>query len=184
MEGAHLRRDLFLLAFCVPLVLLLVFLLPESAKDSLALHTDAPNVVSLFTAHFVHEDVGHFLGNVASYLAFAIPACLLGFLAGRVRELRLAVVLIFILVPPSSSALCLLTPGARFLGFSGIVAAFWGLLPYFSLSYFKKRCNWEFGILSLLNLVLLFDAAVLSGLYFELAPYHLVLVVSATRTKW
>jgi len=66
----------------VPVVLCAVFALPESTRRSLAFAYAEPTVLTAFTAHYVHLDVGHLAGNVAGYILLAGVGYALAVLGG------------------------------------------------------------------------------------------------------
>jgi len=174
----HFKRDLFLLVVVVPVILSLVFLLPESTKTQLILNKNSPQLPTLFTSHFVHLDADHFLGNVIFYIILVIPVYTLNLLAGQVRKFYFMVLSFFFLLPfLISIADLLLVPGnASSLGFSGIVSAFLGFLPYSALMYFKKTCNWKVGILPFLNIIIFFTFGIVALTYFVSTLYILILL--------
>jgi hypothetical protein len=136
-EVVHAADLLAVLA--IPAVLVLVFALPIPTRESLALSTRAPTVVSAYAAHFVHLDSGHLLGNLAVY-GLAVPAAyLLAVLGGCRRGFLVAFVAVLLSFPFVLSALHLAlgTPGLVF-GFSGLNMAFVGTLPLFVTVYLSR----------------------------------------------
>lgn len=180
----HLVKDLFLIAFCVPASLTLLFFLPSAPKEGLILHHADPNPVSLFTTSFMHENLHHFLSNFIVYFMLMIPIYLFSRWSEKRRKFYLMILLIFVPLPfliSSSSLLIpasktfLSMPASKSLGFSGINSALFGFVPYFALSYLKKIHGWEVRITNFMNLALflLFGLIVLS--YLSLAfPYILI----------
>jgi hypothetical protein len=123
----------------VPATLVLVFTLSTPTRESLALSTDAPTVVSMYTAHFVHLDAGHLSGNLAVYVLVVPTAYLLAALGDRrqtfvVPFLAALVPLPFVL---SGLHLALDTPG-QVLGFSGLNMVFVGTMPLFETIYLSR----------------------------------------------
>ncbi|MFB6228704.1 MAG: hypothetical protein ABEH88_09120 [Halobacteriales archaeon] len=120
----------------VPVVLVLVFTLSTPTRESLALSTDAPTVVSAYAAHFVHLDSGHLSGNLAVYGVVVPTVYLLAALGDRRRAFLVPFLAVLLSFPFALSALHLVldTPG-RVLGFSGINMAFVGMVPLFETIY-------------------------------------------------
>jgi len=158
----HFKRDLFLLVAVIPFILSLLFLLPTSTKDQLILHKDSPQIYTLFTNHFIHKEADHFFNNIASYTVLIMPIYLLNLQAGQRRKFYLMMLSSFTLLPFLLSFLDLLIPARESLGFSGIVAAFVGFLPYSLSSYLKKSYDWKVRISTVLTLVLLFSFGVIA----------------------
>jgi hypothetical protein len=128
-----------LLVLVVPVVLGLVFTLPTPTRESLALSTDAPTVVSAYAAHFVHIDPGHLSGNLIVYVLIVPTAYLLAALGNRRWTFLLPFVAVVALFPFGLSALHLVagTPG-QVLGFSGLNMAFVGMVPLFETIYLSR----------------------------------------------
>jgi hypothetical protein len=160
-KDSQFQRDLFILIVLIPAALLLLFLLPASEKDSLILYHNNPNIISAYTTNFVHKGFDHFWGNAVSYVVLIIPIYLLNLSAGKTRKFYLMMLSSFILLPFLLSFVALLVPTNSTLGFSGIVAAFLGFLPYSILSYLKKSNNWKIGISGILNSVLIFSFGII-----------------------
>jgi len=123
----------------VPAILGLVFTLPTPTRESLALSTAEPTVVSAYSAHFVHLDAGHLLGNLAVYGLTVPTAYLLATLGDCRRGFVVPFVAVLLSFPWILSALHLAlgTPG-RVLGFSGLNMAFVGTLPLFAAVYLSR----------------------------------------------
>lgn len=127
-------QDLLVLA-TVPAVLVGVFLLPNSTRMGYVLAYADPTVLTAFSMHFVHLDVGHLLTNLIVYL-LVVPVAYLESRRANRRELFWAAFVTFLLVLPFAlSGLNLLfdRPAIGF-GFSGINMAFLGLLGLFLIA--------------------------------------------------
>jgi hypothetical protein len=173
----HFKRDLFLLVVVVPVVLSLLFLLPDSTKDQLILHKDSPQALTLYTSNFIHLDAAHLFGNVIFYIVLVIPVYILNLRAEQIRKFYLMMLLFFTLLPVLILVLDLrLLPTGTSLGFSGIVAAFLGFLPYSAFSYFKKSEGWKTGISTFLFIVLFFSFGFILLTYFEFTLYNFILL--------
>lgn len=136
----HLKRDRrpgdALVLLGIPVVLGLVFLLPESTRYGMAFDVGDPSVVDAYTAHFVHGSDWHLAGNLAVFLVVAPVTYLLCLLGGWRRLFWYATVTFLTAFPFALSAMQLsfLTERTT-LGFSGINAAFVGLLCFVVVSY-------------------------------------------------
>lgn len=128
-------RDCVALA-AVPLVLVGVFLLPESVRRSLAFTYRDPTLVTAYTAHFVHLSRTHLLANLVGYVLLAGGGYLFAAAAGARRLFALAVVTYLLALPFALSALNLAVPrnGVGY-GFSGLNMALAGLFPVLLASY-------------------------------------------------
>lgn len=123
------RYDVFLI-LSVPIVLTLIFCLPQGLQNLLKLDYANPSVVNLFTSNFVHLDFNHYLNNITAYLITLIPLYLLITLGDEKRLFR-RMFLVFLFVFPfiiSSINLLVFNEGYG-AGFSGIDSAFIGFLP-------------------------------------------------------
>lgn len=135
--------DLFLI-LSVPVVLSLVFWLPESIQNTLVLNYGNPSVFNLWSSAFVHRGFNHFINNLAAYCLLIGPIYLLFVLAGE-RKLFRYTFLSFLFIVPFVIALInlsLIDPetGA---GFSGIGSAFFGLLPVSLFLFIHNRVTNE-----------------------------------------
>lgn len=130
------RRWHVLLIAVVPAVLVATFQLPLSVREQLVLASSDPTVVSAYTAYFVHLQEFHLAGNLLVYALVVPVTYLLAVLSGR-RQLFVSGFLTFLLAFPFAlTALQVIFPRERLLfGFSGINAAFFGMLCFIVVSY-------------------------------------------------
>lgn len=136
-EGAREARGSHLLLIgLVPVVLVGVFLLPQSVREQLVLESTDPTLVAAYTAYFVHIQEFHLVGNLLMYALVVPLTYLLAVLGGR-RRLFVNAFLTFLLAFPFAlTVFQLIFPRERLLfGFSGINAAFFGLLCFVVVSY-------------------------------------------------
>lgn len=136
-------QDLFLI-LSVPVVLSLVFWLPEAIQNTLVLNYGNPSVFNLWSSAFVHRGFNHFINNLAAYCLLIGPTYLLFVLAGE-RKLFRYTFLSFLFIVPVVIALINLSiidpeTGA---GFSGIGSAFFGLLPVSLFLFIHNRVTEE-----------------------------------------
>ncbi len=130
------KIDYFFFLLFIPVLLLSIFLLPDSIKNHFILKTSNPTLLSMFLSNYVHLNILHFLGNVLAY--FFIIFLILNFETNR-KLLYTTSLLMFLIMPFVSSFLLIrlfptLPPS---LGFSAIVAGFMGYLVYSSYKYVK-----------------------------------------------
>ncbi|MDZ7688994.1 MAG: hypothetical protein U5J64_09805 [Halobacteriales archaeon] len=130
----------------VPAVLVVVQLLPESARDALVLNYGSPGVVQVYTTHFVHADWAHLAGNVGVYLVAVALVYLLLVYADARRTFYVGFALVLLVVPFPVSALDLYLVGpeagdASTRGFSGLASAFVGFLPVAVFVFLRENLS-------------------------------------------
>lgn len=137
-KGARPLDLLPLLA--VPVVLAGVFLLPEETRRSFAFLYTEPTPATAFTAHYVHLQVEHLLGNLLSYALLAGFGYGVAVVAGVRRFFLVALVTFTIAFPGVLSALNLAVPRyAISFGFSGVNMALFGVLPVLLSLFARER---------------------------------------------
>lgn len=128
-------RDLVVLA-AVPLVLLAAYALPVGVKRSLALDHAAPTLLSAFASHFVHLSSAHLATNLAGYLLVVPTGYALAVASGRRRQFFVVFTAFLLSFPLLLSGLNLLFPRPTVgVGFSGVLLAFVGYLPFAFMSF-------------------------------------------------
>lgn len=143
--------DLLLLS-SVPVILTSVFLLPDGLQQGLALNREAPGLMTLFTAHYVHSGAPHFVKNLVVYVVTVVPAYFLCLSGGERRRFRVYFLFFVLALPFVLSPLDLLIFEAIGLdqglsgGFSGIDAAFLGFLPITLFAFLRSRVNGDFEV--------------------------------------
>lgn len=137
-------KDILLIA-SIPIVLILIFILPASIKESLILQYQSPTLLSFYFTHFVHEATVHLLGNLISYIAFILMIYLLAF-SGNNKKMFYTIFFAFVFILPLIISVLDFSiikifgiDLKRALGFSGMNSAFLGILPYFLLVMLKRR---------------------------------------------
>ena len=127
--------DVLLLAL-VPVVLGVVAQLPTETLESFVFNTGSPELLTAYTAHFVHANTTHLAGNLIVYTVAAPLAYLLAVMAGRRGFFLLSFGALLVLFPFALSLMQLSFPDERLvLGFSGINAGFFGLLSLSLVCY-------------------------------------------------
>jgi hypothetical protein len=138
-----LSRSSFLdaaLILAVPTVLMAVFALPASVRETYVLAYTAPTLATMFTSHFVHLTQSHLLANLLGY-GFVVPLTyLLCVLSGRRQLFRVVFVSLLVSLPFALSALNLLFIRPRVgYGFSGVVMGYFGFLPLALFGYLEQQ---------------------------------------------
>ncbi|AUV84155.1 hypothetical protein C2R22_21495 (plasmid) [Salinigranum rubrum] len=130
------------LLLTVPLVLLAVYLLPMSMQQSLLLEFDNPSIIQLWSSSYVHDGYIHLITNIALYGLCVFPSYLFLILANE-RQLFRYIFLVFLFIGPPVIALVLIIRlhGGTGAGFSGIAAAFVGLIPVSIVMFIRKRVS-------------------------------------------
>jgi hypothetical protein len=131
----------FVFFLLIPLILILIFLLPENTKIALSLNTLNPSAYSLLTSGYTHLTFTHFISNFIAYL-FIMPFIFYFDFKRNMKMLFLVLIFLFLLLPIFYSILSVglfSYFGANVLdkGFSTILAALIGYLPV-SYIYFLK----------------------------------------------
>lgn len=115
----------------VPVVLIVVFALPESVRQSLAFDYTDPSVRTALLSPWVHLDQTHLLINVVGYVLVVPITYVLGVSNGRRTHFFVVFTTVLIAFPPTLSYLNLAAPRlAAALGFSGVLLAFVGQLGF------------------------------------------------------
>lgn len=135
----HVRPVDVLVLAVVPGVLASLLLVPAGVRRDLALSYVEPTLLSAFASHFVHLHAGHLATNLAVYAMVVPITLLLCALAGRRREFYVAFATFLLGFPLLLSALNVALARPRLgYGFSGVNAAFFGLLPI-ALCWYAER---------------------------------------------
>ena len=130
----------------VPVGLLGLYALPAATKEPLALSYTEPTLAAALASHYVHFSAGHLLANLAGYLALVPLAYLLSVASGRRRAFLVAFWTFLLVVPLALSALNVLLarPSVGY-GFSGVVMAFLGYLPFAVFWHLEAHFDARFG---------------------------------------
>lgn len=122
----------------VPVVLVFIFYLPASLKDTyFILYPSKITMYSLFLSNYVHNDLTHFSGNLVSYLAL----CFLIFnFETNKRNFYVYSILMFLVLPwiISIVSMNIIGPNTTYQGFSGPVSSLFGYLTYVVYRYLKE----------------------------------------------
>ncbi len=124
----------------VPLILIIIYLLPQSTKDIFILKTQHPTLVSIFFSNYTHSTLDHIENNLVSYLMVMF---LIFNINTNKKIFHIISLLNFIVVPIISSLLTILiilsfSGSTSSQGFSAVVSAFIGYLLYSVYSHLKK----------------------------------------------
>lgn len=171
-------RDLAVI-LSVPVILLVVFGLPQPLKERLVLAYTEPTLVTAFTAHFVHFGTTHLVSNLLAYV-FLIPLVyLLSVFSRRRTNFHIAFVTFLIVFPLVISGLnvVLVRPRIGF-GFSAINMAFFGFLPLALVGYLEVQFNGEFDR-DHSPLLFFVGAAMISLLAVPMSPVNIIVAIVA-----
>ena len=155
----------------IPLILTLLYLLPDNLREYLVLYPKNPTLASFFFSNYVHESFYHFLGNLVSYIIIII---LLLILNNNRERFYIEIIPIFLVLPWINSltiVLLLRDVLHRALGFSAINSGLIGYLLYSTCKHIKEKYNIDLG------------ANFIFGVYiFTLATGALICAVSYNMT--
>lgn len=127
------------LLLVLPTALAFVYLSPVGFRESLMFDYTDPTVLTAFTSAFIHLDRTHLLVNIGVY-ALVVPVLFVLSIATRNRRRFYTALLTFLVVFPPVLAylnLALFRPSVTF-GFSGVVMAFVGYLPFALADYLDE----------------------------------------------
>jgi len=153
----------------VPLVLILLFNLPDDIREQLVLHHNYSNGYDILTTHFVHDEATHLKNNIIGYLIFILPLYfLLHWMNMRnlfyffllLNLIFMPLLLSFIWIPIN---IFIFPQVPRNLGFSGINSAFLGMLGYSYALLLHKKLNVRF--VNIFLIFLLFGLGVIPITY-------------------
>jgi len=135
-------RDILLMSV-VPVVLTGIFLLPKPIQRSLILDFQNVSIFNLFSYGFVHRDLGHYAGNLVSYVTLVLSAYLLCVLGKEKKFFRYTWLSFVLLVPPVIALIELVSPVSpnTTAGFSGVASAFLGFLPISLVLFLRNRVS-------------------------------------------
>jgi len=130
-----------ILGLVVPLILTLIFILPEDIKESyFVLNPSSPTLQTMFLSNYTHLEFWHFFNNL---LAYFITILIILYIETDRKMLFIMSILLFIFLPfISSLATIMHKSDLQFsLGFSAIAAGFLGYLLYATYKYVKNDLN-------------------------------------------
>lgn len=154
-EGVELRD--ILMVSVVPVVLTGVFLLPSSVQKGFILNFQNIDFYNFFSYAFVHRGWDHFVGNLISYVSLVVPVYLLCVLAGEKRFFRYTWLIFVLALPVVIGLIEFASPVSPVTtaGFSGVDAAFLGVLPISLMLYLRNRISDEIQVAHAIVLLLL-----------------------------
>lgn len=159
--------------FCFFVVLLLISVYYFPFKSFLSIvpqdfSFSFSDLLKLYTTNFVHNRLNHLGGNI---IFFMFSFFFLAYFASRTEEMKLFKIttfLSFIIFPFlvfSISLIFFWNSHRDLLGFSGIVSALIGALPYFTMKYLKNKLIPELNIYSAILLYPVILGLVLKTIY-------------------
>ncbi|AUX08757.1 hypothetical protein AArcSl_1122 [Halalkaliarchaeum desulfuricum] len=130
-------RELVVLAV-FPVLIAGTFLLPEETKRALTFAYTDPTVITAYVSHFVHLRSDHLLANMLGYALVVPTTYLLSVLASRRRLFWTMFATVWLAGPFVLSGLNLAFPRAAIgYGSSGLIMAFFGILPVALYNYVR-----------------------------------------------
>ncbi|SFM47558.1 hypothetical protein [Methanolobus profundi] len=134
------KRDGLFYFMLVPALLIFIFYLPMSLKETyFILYPSRITLYSLFLSNYVHNDLAHFTGNLATYLAL----CFLIFnLETNKRNFYVYSGFMFLFLPwvISIVSMSMIGPNTTYQGFSGLISSLFGYLTYIVYRFLKEYC--------------------------------------------
>jgi len=129
-----------ILGLVVPLILTLIFILPEDIKESyFVLNPSSPTLQTMFLSNYTHLEFWHFFNNL---LAYFITILIILYIETDRKMLFIMSILLFIFLPfISSLATIEWRHSGISKGFSAIAAGFLGYLLYATYGYVKSSLN-------------------------------------------
>lgn len=129
----------------VPIVLLAVAALPQHIQESWTLYLGSSSLQAAYLTNFVHSSFLHLGNNLLAYVFLMAVLLPLAVFADRKRELYVTMLFFLTVVPFVVSYYSLLTlqgTGVQpTVGFSGVAAAFLGLLPILLFAFFRRAVS-------------------------------------------
>lgn len=156
-----------LLFIALPALLAAIETLPQTVQDSLTLHIESPTLWGAYLSNFVHGGTSHLVANIANYVLLMAVLLSLAIYADWKRELYLTTIFFLTVLPLIVSAYSVWTlQGSgvvRTYGFSGIDAAFLGLLPVATFAFLRREVSSNIRLHHSLVLVAVEMALILFG---------------------
>lgn len=131
------RTDWMFFFGIMPIVLLAIYLLPASITNSFNWDPQNANLVSAFMSHYTHTNFQHFIGNLIQYIVIAFLIFCIETKKTAFRRISLIILIVFPFLLTASQMY--LAPKLGGLGFSGLLAAFLGYLPFSAYNYLKEK---------------------------------------------
>lgn len=194
-------RTTTILTLLIPIGLAAIhFLLPESLRDAMVFDHSEFSIITLWTSAFVHLDSGHLLSNLVGYIVGIVPTLMLFTYQKRHQVFRRILLVFLVTFPPliaiSNYAIFqfgLQAENAATRGFSGVIAAIFGLLFAAVLEVIREQTSWKetFGIgasvllLSMIGILIHGESLTIEmlglGVFGVLLSFSLVVSLDALR---
>lgn len=140
-----------LLPSCIILTLTMVYFLPSELKNLFTLRynffsfSNPSDLLRLYTYHLIHYNLLHFMGNLVGFTIIYWALVHVVVRGDEVRTFKVMSFIIFLVVAPALGILDLIlfsdTAARQGCGFSGILLAFNGMIPYFSFKCLARELN-------------------------------------------
>jgi hypothetical protein len=175
------KKEVIIIFLVIPLIISLCSFLPPSIRDKLKVNLSDFNVITFYTAIFIHDNLVHYLGNITVYIMYTFFAYSINLISQK-RMWFLKNYLIFFLMLPLIMYTALISINRFYLGnrlhfscgISGILSAIMGLLPM-SFVLFLESSNIEARLNEIFFLII--SVSLLFIPYIYEAKYFLFVIV-------
>jgi len=162
----HLKRDykqlikgFLIILIIVTLLKVIFYLTPKEVQSSLILERNKPNLLTMWSNHFIHFDETHLRGNIEGFLISSTSLLIVLFFTKNIKLFYKLLILNLTIIPIllSSGWLFLSKVGLRIAGFSGVVASLFGsllLCPLIILNILGIKLNIDLFTLWVISLLI------------------------------
>jgi len=130
----HLKRDykqliggVFAIFSIVILLIVIFYLTPKEVQSSLILERNKPNLLTMWSNHFIHFDETHLWGNIKGFLISSTFLLIVLFFTKNIKLFHKLLILNLTIIPILLSLAWLFIftkEGLRIAGFSGVIGSF------------------------------------------------------------
>jgi len=168
------RLDWAFFFIVIPAILTGIYVMPAAITDSFNWDPQKATILSAFMSHYTHTNFLHFIGNLSQYVAIMFLIFCIEPKKTTFRKASLVILLAFPLLLTASELY--LAPKLGGLGFSGLLAAFLGYLPYSAYNYLKEKGVPLKSYFLVLLMLLNFGIMILTWQNIAISQYLMVLV--------
>lgn len=174
----------------IPIVISIIYILPNSIKEFLIFHPSRITLLSIFFSNYVHSGFFHFMSNLVSYLL--ILFLLFNVETDRRFFYRISIFILFLL-PFISSFLniFLINNNLTMQGFSALVSGFLGYFLFSACNYIEKKYKIKkkyelFAFILLINfsIIIFFSLKTDFFMQFLCLVIALILIIYLRRIIW
>lgn len=138
-------RERVAVFLAIPFVLLAVSALPQTIQKSWTFHLHSPSLVDAYSTNFVHGGFFHVGSNLLAYICLIAVLLPLAVFANWKRELYITSLFFLAVIPFVVSYYTMWTLHGTgvvtTVGFSGVIAAFLGLLPILLFAFLQRAVS-------------------------------------------